>query len=405
MTFATGIFKTLAYKKESTWNTAPGATGAQLLRRVTSDLDIMKDTYQSNEIRPDLQVADYRHGVRKVQGNIKGELSPKTWVDFFAAALRKAFAATAAITGASITVAGAGPTYTLTRGAGSFLTDGIKIGDVVQLTAGAFNAANINKNLGVLGVTATVLTVIPLNGVALVAEGPILSATVSVPGKRCWVPTSGHTDDSFSIEHWFNDVVQSELFTGCKVDMLALALPATGLATIDIGFKGANVTPAQVEYFTAPAAATTSGVLDAVNGILRYGGSNVANITGAQINYAGGMEDNKPVVGSNVLPNIFPHRAVVSGQLTALFGDRTYADAFLNETIASFSIWLTTSGIAAADFMGFTISKAKFTGAKKNDGEGPIEMTLPFQALINTSGGAGTTDEQTTMVVQDSLAP
>jgi hypothetical protein len=33
------------------------------------------------------------------------------------------------------------------RSAGSWLTDGIKIGQVGRLTAGGFNAANSNKNL------------------------------------------------------------------------------------------------------------------------------------------------------------------------------------------------------------------------------------------------------------------
>jgi hypothetical protein len=33
-----------------------------------------------------------------------------------------------------------------------------------------------------------VLTVVPLNGVALVAEGPITGCTVSAPGKATYVP-------------------------------------------------------------------------------------------------------------------------------------------------------------------------------------------------------------------------
>jgi hypothetical protein len=96
--------------------------------------------------------------------------------------VRRAFAAVAAITGLSITIAGSGPTYTVTRAAGSWLTDGVKVGQVGRLTAGSFNAANLNKNL-VICVTATVLTVMPVNGVALVAEGPIAAATWTPPAR------------------------------------------------------------------------------------------------------------------------------------------------------------------------------------------------------------------------------
>ena len=35
---ASGVYKQLAFKRESTYGTAPGASGAQLLRRVTSDI-------------------------------------------------------------------------------------------------------------------------------------------------------------------------------------------------------------------------------------------------------------------------------------------------------------------------------------------------------------------------------
>jgi hypothetical protein len=91
---ATGVAKQLRYKAESTWGTAPGASGAQLLRRVTSTLDLKKQTYRSNEIRSDYQVNDMRHGVRSVEGTINGELSPGTYKDFLAAAVRKAFVAT-----------------------------------------------------------------------------------------------------------------------------------------------------------------------------------------------------------------------------------------------------------------------------------------------------------------------
>jgi len=99
MPFATGVAKQLRYKKESTWGAAPGASGAQLLRRVTSDLSLSKETYQSGEIRSDYQIADYRHGVRSVAGTVNGELSPGTYSDFVGSALRRNFAAVSALTG------------------------------------------------------------------------------------------------------------------------------------------------------------------------------------------------------------------------------------------------------------------------------------------------------------------
>ena len=79
MAFATGVAKQLLYKAESTWGTLAGASGAQRLRRVTSTLSLKKQTYESNEIVDHYQVADFRHGVRSVDGSINGELSPGTY--------------------------------------------------------------------------------------------------------------------------------------------------------------------------------------------------------------------------------------------------------------------------------------------------------------------------------------
>lgn len=402
MTIATGISKQVKYKVESTWGTVPAAGSAQALRRVSSDIDLKKDVYESQEIRTDYQVADMRHGVRRVAGTIRGELSPLTYLDFMAAALRKAPAATAAITGAGITIAASGNYWTVTRAAGSFISDGIKQGDVLRLSAGAFNAANLSKNLGVLNVnSATVLLVTPLNGVALVAEGPIAGSTVTVIGKKIWTPTTGHTDLSYSIEHYYSDLTLSEVFSGCKVSTMAIGMPATGMATIDIGFMGKDVTAAGAEYFTSPTAQTTSGVLAAVNGVVRYSTGSVANITGLTINYDGGMKD-KAVVGSNTVPDIFEGRVRVSGQFTALFENATYRDAFLNETAVSFSAWLTTGSSGTAEFLGFTVYNAKLGGATKSDGEDGLEITVPFTALYNSSGSGS---DATTLMVQDSLAP
>ena len=403
MPIASGVFKQLAYKAETTWGTVPTASGAQALRRTSSSLDLSKETYQSAEIRPDLQLADFRHGVRSVTGKITGDLSPGTHKDFMAAILKRDFAAVTALTGLSITIAGTAPTYTVTRAAGSYLTDGVKICDVIRLTAGSFNAANLNKNLLVVTLTATVATVIVLNGSTLTAEGPIASATVSVVGKKTYVPTSGHTDKSFSIEHWFSDVAQSEVFTGCKPSACAIALPPTGIATVDWDFMGKDVTTSTSQYFTSPTAATTTGSLAAVNGVVRVGSTTVATITGLTLNIAANFTG-EAVVGSNTKPLMSPGRVLVTGQATCYFEDAVFRDAFLNETEISILAAFTSDNSAAADFVSFALPRVKFGGSAKDDGEKGIVQTIPFQALLNSAGGTGTSTERTTLSVQDSAA-
>lgn len=400
---ASGIYKQVTYKEEVTYGTMPAAASAQAIRRVTSSLDLTKDTYQGNEIRTDFQMADYRHGLRKVGGSINGELSAGTYKDFIAAALKKAFTATAAISGASITIGGVAGAYTITRAAGSFLTDGVKIGDVVALTSGAFNAANLNKNIMVTAVTALMLTGLVLNAVAMVTEGPIAAATLTVRGKKSLIPQTGHTDKSFSIEHWYPDVPTSEVFTGCKVSKIAFGLPPTGMATCNVEFMGKDATTNATQYFTTPTAVTTTGTMAAVNGVLRVGGATVANVTGLTIDIAA-AQSGEPAVGSNTVAFQAAGRVIVTGQITATFDSTTLRDAFYNETEISLFAAFTADNTALSDFVAFGLSRIKVGGASKDDGEKTITQTFPFQALLNTAGGAALANDMTTISIQDSAA-
>lgn len=400
---AAGVFKKVAFKRETNYGTIPAAAAAQALRRVESTLDLAKQTYTSNEIRTDFQVSDYRHGVRSVKGALKGELSPKTYSDFFSAALKRDFVAGITTTGASITIAGTGPSYTLTRAAGSYLTDGFKVGDVIQLSAGTFNAANAAKNLLITALTATVATVQTLNASAMVAEGPITGATVTVMGKKTYIPQTGHTDISYSYEHWYSDVAQSEVFSGCKIDKIDLQLPPTGMALATFDVIGQNVTTAAAQYFTSPTAATTSTVTAAVNGLLFVNGVQQAVVTGLTLTIDPTFKGD-PVVGANVVPGQFAGTVNVNGQFTAYFVDNTMRDLFISETESSLYVVLTTNNTASADFIAFTLPRIKFGGSAKNDTSTALVQTFPFTALVNVNGGAGFSSELTTISMQDSLA-
>lgn len=410
MTQAAKVARQVRYKIESTFNTAPGASGGQLLRTVDSDVDMDKDGYESNEMREDYQDADFRHGVRSTAGTIKGELSPGTYADFMAVALRKDFAAVAALTGLSVTIAvgsivNGQQQYTVSRASGSFLTGGVKNGDVGRLSVGVLNAANINKNLYVVSLTAAVLTVVPLNGAALVAEGPIASTTFTVTGKKTFTPLTGHTDKSMAIEHWYADIAQSELFTGCKFPNIDIGLPPTGMATIDIGVMGTgSVTPGTAEYFVAPAASTVTGIQAAVNGLLFADGAANATVTGLSYKIEGGHAGD-PVVGSNIKPFLLPGKVKITGQLTAFFTDATLRDKFWNETEMALSVVLSADNTATADFIALNCPRIKLIGAKRSVSGNGFILTAAFRALRNLTGGAGTATEQTTLSIQDSAAP
>jgi len=405
MTIATGVAKKLVYKKQSALGTIATASGAQYLRRVTSTIDLKKATYQSAEIRSDYQRADFRHGIRTVDGTISGELSPGSYSDFLGSAVRQAWQSPST-TGALTTVTAAstsGAAGTFTRSGGSYLTDGFKIGDVVRWTGWATTGVpNNTHNFLITALTALVMTGTMLDGVAVGAKAAGDSVTCTVQGKKNWIPSTGHLREYYTIEHAYSDITQSEVFTDCVISQAMLKMPASGMNTIEFPILGLNMTTGTTAYFTTPTAAVGTGVTAAANGALYIGGVVVGLVTGLDITLNGNYSTPGGVVGSNVEPDIFQGSIDVTGNATVLFQDGTFRDYFLNETEVSLIAVFTTANTASADFFGVTMSRLKFGGASKDDGEKGLTLTMPFTALLNTAGGAAVANLGTTISFQDS---
>lgn len=404
MSIASGVSKLLVAKKQSALGTKATAASAQYYRRVSSNITLSKDTYQSNEIRPDLQIQDFRHGLRKIEGTISGEVSTGTYQSFTESVFRAA-ATTSATTGALITVTSAvttGASGTFTRSAGSYLTDGFKVGMVVTWSGWASPAtANNTHNFLITALTATVMTGTMLDGVAVVAKaaGDSVTATSS---KSVSIPLTSHTKDYWTIEHVFTDITQSEQFKDCVFTKMDIKLPPTAISTVDFGVIGLDVDYSASAYFTTPTAVTTTGNLAAVNGALYVSGTKVGTVTGFDVSIDNGSTSVGAVVGANVAPDVTSGVFKVTGNATVLFQDATMRDMFNAETEASIIGVFTASNTANAGYQSIVIPRVKFGAAGIDDGVKALTMTMPFTALLNSSGGTGTSSNNTTITLYDS---
>jgi hypothetical protein len=400
MTIAKGIAKQLIYKKETTFGTLAGASSAQRLRRTESTLNLQKDTYQSAEIRSDYQIADFRHGVRRVAGNVNGELSLGTYKDFIAHVLRQDWVAGVSKTNSDFTsVTSDSGTKTFTFASGNPITEGFRVGDVIRWT-GLAATANNSRNMRITALTSTAITV--AESITTDAS-PDSSFTVAVVGSKVMVPSTGHTDTSFTFEHYFSDLDKTEVFTGVKVNTMEIGLPATGMATINMAMMGQNRTldpngDGSAPYFTSPTSETTTAILAAVSGVLRVNGADNAVVTGITINISGNITGD-PVVGSNLIPNMFTGRVNVTGSFTAYFDGQSLDEAFDDESEVSLHFMLTTADGEPKPFLAVHLPRIKLGGNDKNDGEGGLIQTIPFQALLKpTTSGF----DSSTIIFQDS---
>jgi len=405
MAIATGVAKRVAFKKESTFGTAAGTSGAKYLRRTQSTLELTKATYESGEIRSDYQVADMRHGARSVTGSIDGELSPGSYSPFIGSALRKDFVTGVNSTALTNVTAAAGTPGTFTRASGSFLTDGFKIGDIVRWTGWTTTGTGNNAtNFRISALTAAVMSCVPIGAGAVASKASGDSVTCTVVGKKSFVPQSSHTNDSYTIAHEFADVSEYDHYLGCRVSSLDFNVPSTGMATLSIGFMGQDASLSNGSaYFSSPTAAGTTGVVAGVNGKLNYNGTDIAVVSSLSLKVDGGHSVGT-VVGSNLTPDVFVGRVKVSGSFTAYFQDGTFVEDFLNEATPSLSFVLTTDNTATADFVSVVLPKIKLGSATRSDGEQGLTVTASFTALLNSAGGTGIATELTTVSIQDSAA-
>jgi hypothetical protein len=402
MPIANGVAKQVRYKRQPTYGTPASVAGAKQLSRVTSDLDLNKDSYRSNAIRTDMQRADMRHGSRSVKGKISDELKVGVHADFFETFCRQAWPA-AATTGAKNDIVAAKTTLnmgTFTRAAGSFIADGFKLGDVGRWT-GWTAAGNNGKNMMVIGLTDTIMTVMTLDGSVISNKAAGDNVTFTLTGKKTFVPLANHTNDLYTIEHFYSDIGESEIFDSCRLSTLTLNLPSTGLATIDADFLGRDMGTQAGSYFTNPTPVPVGSALAAVNGVIVVEGQAVGIITGMTISGNANASVGQ-VVGSNTSPDVFVGSVDVSGQLTAYFTDVTLRDIFKDETEASIMCAFTTDNEPDADFLGFVMPRVKAGGATKDDGEKGLVITMPYTALLNVYGGPTANTEATTLSIQDS---
>lgn len=415
MSLAEGVQARVAYKKYATGvissnsqpvsTVDPGVSSAKVLRRVTSTLKLAKDTYQSNEVRADRQIADFRHGVKRASGGIvSGEFSPGTYWDFFEAVLRGTAASAVSLTESDLTsLAASNSGSTLTAASGDPVALGLRIGSIVR-ASDLSETANNSKNFTITGFGGTSnrqMSVYP----APTDMSADTAFTLAEVGKSLFAPSSGFVSRKFAIEHFFEDVSLARLFTEVRADGFNVQLPASGLSTVDFTGMGRDMEVYEgtdSPFFTSPTAANTNGIFAAVNGLLRVGGTRVGVVTGLNIQ-AQLAASSDPVVGQNYVPEVFLGRLNVTGQATVMLEDATFINYFKDETEVSLLALLTSTSADASPATSIYLPRIKFGDADVPvQGEGGQILTMPFQALKGLGTTAG--EDATTIRIHDSEA-
>ncbi len=375
MTIANGSQHQMAYIAESTFGTTPSTPTFKILRHNSSTLGLEKGLATSDELRSDRQIVDQRHGQESNPGEIVTDMIYGAHDDFIEAVLGGTW--TTEIDSTAITANAADGSFT--RTAGDFTSDGFAQYDVV--TASGYAAAGNTGRFLVTGVTATVLSVTPLEGQTMSTEAGDGDEQFIVPA----TVMTGTTRRYFTIEEKFDDVTQYKRHTGANMNTWAFSLEATDDGAIinnSFGIVAKGQTDAQTAISGSTYTAANSNTpFASFDGSIRDNGTLMSVASTVSLNVDNGMNPIY-VVGSKttLLPSIA--RSNLSGSMTVYYEDQTILDKFINETESALAMEVTDP---AGNKYWIYVPRVKYNSGKVTvPGEDPLTAEVGWQGLYDS---------------------
>lgn len=332
MAYQTGQNVSVRYKVQSAKGSpASGAGGKELPLVASPGLRLSKANITSPEVRSDGMKSIGRHGSRAVAGTYTAVLRVGALDELLEAGFRSTWTASDTITESDMTSITT-TTSTIVAASGSWVTQGVKVGDVVVLTLHA-TAGNNSKNLLVTGVSALTLTVA---GTPLTLNAVADTAFTLTVHKRLG---QGVTNRYFTFEEYHADIDYSETYTDCMVSSLAFAMQPNGTVQVTIGIVGINATvnnTGTAPVLTSPTQYDSANLVATDATILKDGVA-ITDLTGFSLNMDAAAQLLE-VVGSVTSPDVFPNNTGVTGSISAPNSDLSWLSSFIAETELSFLI-------------------------------------------------------------------
>ncbi len=379
----------VALKRETTTGVAPvTVTGAQQLRITDSPgLQLDRAVIQSAERRDDGLRSMGRLGGKSVAGSYNTELTVGGATDILFEAIMRSTFATAVVIGFATMTTVAIATNEVVAAGGSWITQGVKVGDIFRIT-GTTVAADNNTNKRVTALTT--LTITTATG-AFTTLAATVTGTITVLRKVVTATTP--TRYTHAVEQYDQDTDLSELFLGCRLTGVRLSLKPGQMATAQYTFQGMDRTALATgtsPFYTSPTLTTDLGLV-ADDATIRYNGAQVATFTGCDIDFqiaAAGQ----PVIGSFVSPDIFDNDLTVTGTITGLRSDFSNLTLYDAETEFGLGILLEELETAPKDCLSFWFPRVKISGLSAPVGGGDGAKIETLQLMIGPLAATTTSD-------------
>jgi hypothetical protein len=382
----------VAYKAQSAKGSPASGTGANVLLIADGAQGgrLTKATIANPTVRSDGMTERGRHGSNRTAGSYPVALSKGRMDDILQAVMRGTWEAELTITEAtaSLTSITTGAN-TIVAAGGSWITAGLRVGDVIRLT-GHSSSGNNGRNLRITGLTASTITVAETLTTNAVAD---TAFTVTRAGRRL---VNGTTERYFTIEEHSTAIDASKVFQDCKWGTLRLQMQPNGVLMVTASWVGTGamdvVSGGSAPYFTSPAEPTTVtfAVKDAV---LRLGSSDLVDLLAFDCTIEVPL-DAPDMAAATVAPDVFAGNTRINMSLTVLQSDYALLTAFDAETSLSLHLLAVEDEAEPEDFFSLVIPYFTLGGheesARSNQAGGrSVTIQVPAELVgKDPTGGA-----------------
>lgn len=328
---------------------------------------VTRDALVSNELDGSRETYAIRTGNRQVAGEYAIELSSRSQDDLLAGAMTSDWVAGETVAGLSIDVAATAKTFT--RDAGSFITDGVEVGDLIFFPGLTGHNA---KPFIATDVTALVVTGAGIN-FTLTNETDVTTSMTT--GDKLM---TGNLCKTFSILTWFKGrcggadsflITRGVEFSGFTIEQAVNAMVTGSLPFIGLNQEVLSAVPAgstfTVTFDDEPFSSVDVSAFNGTAPLHLINTFTITNDNGASAQFE---------LGNDSVAFVERGRAANTFSLAGMLYDMTLLNSFLNEEqLELTSILSGTKGV-----MSFTLPRCELTAATPEIG-GPESVTLSLE--------------------------
>lgn len=366
---AVGSNKTLEYVAETSFGVTPTSPSTAYVRaKAGAKFELSRNTFTSNELRPDRQVGSLTYGTRSGSGELPFELSYGSFDDFLEAVMGGTWTANVLKVGntkRSFTFQEGYPDINLYEQNTGVVFTGFSLSVKPDAAVeGSFSALFKDQNciqyaddgVTTMAFDATDKTITRSAG-SFITDGFAVGQTVKITGAS----VAGNNQS----------IVLS--------DVSALVLTAS-TATITNDTAKTGVTICRI-LDADPTAVNANEVFDSFVGYIKENGVTVASVNGFDLKFDQTGQANN-VLFDATAQSITLGKVNVTGTLSIRYTGNTLKNKFLNGTATSLEIMI---GDGTTKSYKLELGNAKYTSATTDNGENEVNQTLNFTAIYDTS--------------------